>query len=157
MKINLGCGMDVRRGFVNVDRNPQGDMPTDLYRQGDIGSLDWLTEDRTVDEIVAANVVQYLKTSQVQEAIANWANKLASGGLLKILVPDCYTVAKAFYQGQLNLPDFLNVIFGTQENNDCCFSAIDTQTLCDILTEAGLSIVVKRYDGVEIYVEAQKT
>jgi hypothetical protein len=92
----------------------------------------------------------------VQSAIANWANKLVSGGILKILVPDCHAVAKAFHTGQLNLSEYLTLVFGTQNNNDKRLSAIDAQTLFDTLQSLGLSISMKRYEGVAIYVEATK-
>ncbi|KKN98928.1 hypothetical protein LCGC14_0141730 [marine sediment metagenome] len=156
MKINLGCGSDVRSGFVNIDRLPQGKMSQDVYRQGDIRSLDWLAEDGTVDEIIAIDCLEYLPSNEVQPAIANWAQKLVPGGILKILVPDCFVVSQAFYLGQLDLPEFLKIMFGTQENGDNRLSAIDVNTLLAIISDTGLTLILKRYEGVAIYVEASK-
>lgn len=156
MKINLGCGEDIRSGYVNIDRIQNNQIPQDIYRQGEINSLDWLVEDAKVDEIVALDCLEYLPTGVISGALANWVKKLIPGGVLKIMVPDCHAVAKAFSQGQLSLPEYLQITFGTQENGDNRLTAIDTITLLDILREIGLTISLKRYEGVAIYVEATK-
>jgi predicted SAM-dependent methyltransferase len=156
MKVNLGCGNDMRSGYINVDKMPQGTMPPDAYRQGDIGSLDWLAEDASIEEIVALDCVEYLPVSVMRNALLNWVQKLTQGGVLKILVPDCHAVAKAFALGQFNLSEYTTIMFGTQEHGDSRLSAIDTNTLLEILTGAGLTISLKRYDGVAVYVEAIK-
>ena len=156
MKVNLGCGNDMRSGYINVDKMPQGKMPPDTYRQGDIGSIDWLVEDDSVEEIVALDCLEYLTVTVMRNALLNWAQKLTQGGVLKILVPDCHAVAKAFALGQFDLSEYSTIMFGTQSNGDDRNSIIDTNTLLDILTGAGLTISLKRYDGVAVYVEATK-
>jgi len=155
MRINLGCGNDMRIGFVNVDKLPMNGPP-ELCRQGDIKSIDWLAEDGTVEEIIAIDCLEYLPLNSVQPAITNWASKLATNGVLKILVPDCFAIAKAFSQGQFSLGEFCQMLFGTQQQNDARLSAIDLDTLVKILGEAGLVVSVKRYEGVAVYVEATK-
>lgn len=156
MKLNLGCGNDIRTGYMNIDRIPQGQVPPDVYKQGDIRSLDWLTENDTVSEILAMDCLEYLPENVVRSAIANWVQKLSSGGTLKILVPDCHAVAKSFFQGQFNLNEYSQILFGTQEDNDNRLSVIDATTLFGILLENGLTILLKRYEGIAIYVEAIK-
>ena len=156
MKLNLGCGNDIRSGYINIDRLPPGQVPPEVYRQGDIQTLDWLTEDDTVDEIIALDCVEYLPTNAVKHAIANWAQKLTTGGTMKILMPDCHAIAKSFAQGQFNLQEFSQMIFGTQESGDSRLSLMDTATLIETLQEIGLTVALKRYEGVAIYVEAVK-
>lgn len=156
MKLNLKCGQNIRHGYINIDRLPPGQMPPEVYRQGDIGSLDWLAEDNTVDEILAMDCIEYLPTNVVQQAIANWAQKLTVGGTLKILMPDCHAIAKSFAQGQFNLQEYSKMTFGTQESGDSRLSMMDTTTLLDVLHKIGLTISLKRYEGVAIYVEATK-
>lgn len=156
MKINIGCGTDIRHGYINVDRLPPNQLPPDVYKQGDISSLDWLTEDNTVDEIVALDCLEYLATDKLESAITNWVQKLVPGGILKILVPDCHIIAKSFSQGQFNLQEYSQLTFGTRENGDYRLSVIDTLTLIDFLQKAGMTISLKRYEGVAIYVEATR-
>jgi len=156
MRLNLGCGQDIRSGYTNVDKLPPGQVSADVYKQGDVESLDWLATDGSVDEIVALDCLEYLPIASMKPAITNWIQKLNSGGILKIMVPDCHAVAQAFAQGQLNLQEYLQITFGTQSGVDSRMSAIDGLTLLAILQEAGLTITLKRYEGVAIYVEAQK-
>jgi len=115
-----------------------------------------LTEDGTVEEIVALDCLEYLPADVIKPALINWTQKLLPNGILKILVPDCCAVAQAFAQGQLNLPEYLQITFGTQNNGDNRLSAIDTITLLSMLREMGLTVILKRYEGVTLYVEAQK-
>ncbi len=156
MKFNLGCGADIRSGYINIDRLPQKQIPQDIYRQGDITSLDWIAEDNTVDEILALDCIEYLPINSIKESITNWVKKLSKGGILKILVPDCHAIAKAFYQGQFSLQEYSKMTFGTQEGNDNRLAIIDAATLLSVLQEVGLTISIKRYEGVAIYVEATK-
>ncbi len=156
MKLNLGCGQDIRTGYINIDIKPPGGMSPELYRQGDIRTLDWLTEDGAVEEIVALDCLEYLPINAVKPALINWAQKLFTGGVLKILIPDCYAVAKAFAQGQFDLQEYSKITLGTQEETDNRLSMIDANTLLDILQEVGLTIGLKRYEGVALYVEMTK-
>lgn len=156
MKLNLGCGNDVRSGYINIDHLPPGQTSTDMYRQGDIKLLDWLTEDNTVNEIVALDCLEYLPINVIKQALTNWAQKLSVGGVLKILAPDCHAIAKSFVQGQFSLQEYSQMTFGTQEGNDNRLAVIDAITLLSILQEVGLTISLKRYEGVAIYVEAIK-
>lgn len=156
MKLNLGCGDDIRSGYINIDRVPRNQLLTEIYKQGDISSLDWLTEDNTVNEIVALDCLEYLPTNMTKQALANWSQKLSPGGILKVLVPDCHAAARAFTQGQFSLKEYSQVILGTQEGDDNRLSLVDATTLLSILQESGLTISLKRYEGVAIYVEAVK-
>lgn len=156
MKLNLGCGNDIRSGYINIDLMPQRQTSPDTYRQGDIQSLDWLVEDGSVEEIVAIDSLEYLPTEVIKTALMNWAQKLSPGGTLKLLVPDCHAIAKAFAIGQFSLQQYSNMILGTQKDNDNRLSVIDASTLLCMLQELGLTISLKRYEGVAIYVEAIK-
>jgi predicted SAM-dependent methyltransferase len=134
MKINLGCGSDIRNGYLNVDKIPQGQISENVYRQGDIASLDWLVEDESVEVIIAIDCLEYLPKNTVVESINNWARKLAQNGCLKILVPDCYAVACSFAKGQFSLEEYSTILLGTQENGgDNRLSVVDVATLIEIL------------------------
>lgn len=156
MKFNLGCGNDIRSGYINIDRMPQGQASPDTYRQGDIASLDWIAEDGTVEEIIAIDSLEYLPIAVVKTSLENWAQKLSIGGTLKLMVPDCHAIANAFAIGQFSLQQYSTMTFGTQEGDDNRMSVIDADTLLGILQELGLTISLKRYEGIAIYVEATK-
>jgi len=157
MKLNLGCGQDMRSGYINVDTMPAGQLSQEMYRTGDIAHLDWLTEDNTVEEIVAIDCLEYLSMAMINGTLENWCQKLCVGGVLKILVPDCHAVAQSFCNGQLNLYEYARITLGTREcGGDNRLSLIDCQTLSSMLEQYGLTISVKRYEGIAIYLEAVK-
>jgi len=58
MKLNLGCGNDIREGYTNVDLyNPSADVEADLN-----GELPF--EDFSVDEIYCSHIIEHLKDPQ---------------------------------------------------------------------------------------------
>ena len=155
MKLNLKCGNNIKPDYINIDIFPNTDN-NDTYCQGDIKSLNWIVKDDTVDEILAIDCLEYLPTDMAKSALTNWTKKLTFGGTLKILVPDCHAVAKAFCHGQFNLQEFSQIIFGTRQGNDVKESIIDSVTLLSWIKEVGLTISLIRYEGIAIYLEATK-
>ncbi|WP_316172420.1 class I SAM-dependent methyltransferase [Bradyrhizobium sp. SZCCHNRI2049] len=58
MRLNLGCGRDVKPGWINVDREPAPDVVAfDLGRCRDL-ALPF--SDETVDEILASHVIEHI-------------------------------------------------------------------------------------------------
>lgn len=89
--LNLGCGNDLRKGYINVDRRvPKGwnPSPTNQYtfQQVVIPHFDkWPWSDNSVDAILAKDFFEHLPD------IINTLNEcwriLKSGGRLAIIVP----------------------------------------------------------------------
>jgi len=82
MKINLGCGLDVRAGWVNADKGfglPDGVMPVDLNEPR------WKFDDDSAEAIDAIDVVEHLQ-SVVVFMDECW-RVLKPGGVLTIQVP----------------------------------------------------------------------
>lgn len=83
MKLNLGCGNDVREGWQNVDNGY--DLPDDVITL-DLNTLHWMNwTDNSVSEIECFDVLEHLKST------VNFINEcwrvLKPGGTLKIQVP----------------------------------------------------------------------
>lgn len=79
VKLNLGCGRDLRKGYVNVDRRP----PVDLIF--DLDSLPWPFASDSVDEIYMSHILEHLKEPKL--ALRECHRILKPGGLLEIRVP----------------------------------------------------------------------
>lgn len=152
MKLNLGCRDDVRQNYINIDIHEDKDN-NPLYRQGNFDSLDWIVEDKSVEEIVALNVLSEIPLAKLGSTISNWSKKLEIGGVLKISIPDIYLLAKSFVHNQMGSAEFLQLVYGKDKINK---SGLDSDALLDILKECELSILSKRYDGMAFYVEATK-
>lgn len=158
MRLNLGCLTETirKQGYINIDDVPPTEENKDVYKQGSFESLDWLCEDDTVQEIIIKDSIGRIPLNALEGVLQNWAQKLQTNGVLKIMVPDAHLVAQMFFQDQISLAEYQGVILGTQYNNMQMRSLLDAPMLMTLLEQAGLSVTIKRYDGLCLYVEAVK-
>lgn len=93
IKLNLGCGTDLRIGYINVDiRSDVGaDLVHDITRQ-------FPYSDGVADEIVARDVIEHLTLSQQEQLFTELHRLLISGGNLHLRVPDIDDIFERFSQ-----------------------------------------------------------
>lgn len=84
MRLNLGCGIDIRPGYVNVDfrDSPGVDLVYDLSR------FPWPFEDSSVDEILMLDFLEHFPYSQTRRILLECFRVLRSDARLVIQVPD---------------------------------------------------------------------
>lgn len=143
-RINLGCGWDVRPGWLNVDlfdfHHP------DLV--ADITDLPMLP-DGAFAEVLAQDVLEHLPRAKAGPALAEWARLLAPGGIITLRVPSLPDAA-----AMLSHPDrqtwdkadeVIHLIYGTQAyGGDFHLSGYTFRTLAQQLQEAGLLLSYAR-------------
>jgi len=84
VRLNLGCGSDVRPGYENVD----------LYASGlniktvDITRIPWPWDDESVDEILMLDIFEHIEYSKAPSILCECARVLKTGGFVDIQVPD---------------------------------------------------------------------
>lgn len=83
LRVNLGCGFDVRDGYLNVDF-AEGHDP-DLV--ADVRHLDLLPS-ALYEEVLAQDILEHLPRADARPALLEWARLLRPGGLLRLRVPD---------------------------------------------------------------------
>lgn len=157
MKLNLGCGNDIRNDYLNIDVG-QVNLPPNIFRSGDVTNLDWVAQDNSVDEILALNILQYIELPKVDSTFINWTQKLKVGGSVKILVNDLYAYADMFVNKQMPIQQLVMTLFGSQENQFLIKkNSIDRHTLINKLIKMGFNIDNIKYEnGLDLYVEATK-
>jgi predicted SAM-dependent methyltransferase len=102
MKLNVGCGKDIREGFTNVDKRklPGVDVVcdlTDVSRHFDY---------ETCDYILARDVLEHFDRATYYQVLESLVKLLKPGGVIEIQAPDIihlYKVAKSFKQLELML------------------------------------------------------
>jgi len=83
MKLNLGCGDDIREGWINIDLAPGPGVD----RVWNLEETPLPYEDGTIDEIFASHVIEHLYPHQWHELIRDFHRMLRPGGRLEIRVP----------------------------------------------------------------------
>ena len=138
--MNLGCGYDLRKGYLNVDLQPKHspDLVADATR------LPMLPSDH-FEEILAQDVLEHLERARTQPALDEWARLLKPNGVLVIRVPsllDLFEMLSApawreFEKAQ----EVIHLIYGTQAYTGDYHLTGFTPTLLDgYLSRCGLLI-----------------
>jgi len=139
LKLNLGCGITMLDGYVNVDciqnEHIKPDVKADIRKALPFDS-------NSVDEILASHVVEHFRVWEAKSILSEWRRILKPGGKLVIECPDLNKILKNF-KDYPDRPD-LNIwaLFGdphfTEESMEHHW-AYTPKMLGDILSEAGFS------------------
>lgn len=91
MKINLGCGTDIRPGYVNVDfRKTHPDV-----REVDLSCFPWPFDDQSADEVMMLDFLEHFPMSSAMTILRECNRILRKGGVLVIQVPDMTVLGMA--------------------------------------------------------------
>ena len=112
VKLNLGCGNDIKPGYINVDKyNNTGNVDY----QWDLGKLE--VPDGHLDEIYLAHVFEHIGLNEIYAVVEEWKRALKPKGDLIIRVPNLEHEVRTW----LDTPDEnkwreLHRIFGSQSH-----------------------------------------
>ncbi len=84
MKLNLGCGNDIRSGYINIDCRPLEGV--DII--GDISDEAFMRGFTNAEEIIAYDVIEHFPRKEARRLLRLWSSLLKPGGLIKIRCPD---------------------------------------------------------------------
>jgi predicted SAM-dependent methyltransferase len=113
MKLNIGCGPDLRPGWLNVDSRR-------LYPEGatfcccDLLDLDARIDDNSCEEIAALDVLEHSSWRELDAVLTMLARKLRPGGVLFVQAPDLEKIAAAYLQGTLDHHGAQRLLYGDQ-------------------------------------------
>jgi predicted SAM-dependent methyltransferase len=83
LKLNLGCGPDIRQGYVNVDLEPASQV-----LGVDLSQFPWPWEDDSTDEILMLDLLEHFPYRQTDSILNEAWRVLKVGGHIDIQVPD---------------------------------------------------------------------
>lgn len=148
-RLNLGCGPDVKPGFVNLDcRDIEGAIRRDVSDPESMMVFDGVTE------ILAYDILEHFDRRTAKACLALWVSLLAPGGVLKLRCPDIrHAVTVAPNDEWLEL-----LLYGGQDyeqNQHLC--GFTTGTLCPHLADLGMEITLVRQTAAgNMEIEARK-
>ncbi len=93
VRLNLGCWIFHRDGWVNVDRDRS--VRADLYEDAEL--LPSIAAN-SVDEIYAGHIAEHV--DDVKLAFMRWHEVLKPGGRITITVPDCRGANRLWLEGK---------------------------------------------------------
>jgi len=111
MKLNVGCGRETKKGFVNIDimeRENKLDMILDVTK-------DFPFEKDSIEYIYAEQFIEHLEWNDGFKFLQNCYNCLKMGGILRLVLPDYYKIFKAYL---LQDKVFFKVFYDELNNGD---------------------------------------
>ncbi len=138
-KLNLGCGFDIRNGYLNVDF--QGFHNPDLV--ADIRKLDMLPSG-FYEEVVAQDCLEHFPRCDTEPALSEWSRLLKSEGILKLRVPNLIGLLELFkWESKQSVKEqetLVQCMYGTQAyNGDWHLTGFTEILLQDYLEKAGFN------------------
>ena len=157
VRINLGCGNDIKPDYINVDKyNNTGNVDY----QWDLSKLE--VEDESVDEIYTSHVFEHIEINDVYSVLEEWERVLRPGGEIIMRLPNLETEVKIW----LDTPDDrkwfeVHRIFGSQSHEgNTHFSGHNPESLKSLIERFNFKVtslgVGNRGHGEEIQLTAQK-
>jgi len=118
IKINIGCGKDIKEGWVNCDFFPVNDAVIKI----DLKTLPLPFPDNSADEILLSHVLEHMENRY--DIITDLHRILKKGGLLRVKLPiHANRVEHASFYHQKN---FFNTLYNnpTQNYGGCNFELV---------------------------------
>ena len=100
VRLHLGCGQDVRKGYINIDKF---DTRCSGVIQGDMLDLAEF-DDESVDEILMIEVIEHLDFKELEIGLREWQRVLKPEGFLHTECPDILEIAKKIVEEDLTDP-----------------------------------------------------
>lgn len=150
MKLNLGCGADVRDNYINVDTNIANN---DKIKYADIRNLNAIAGDGVVEEILAINVLECVKFSEFAHILKHWLDKIKSGGEIYIESLDSNMLGLVLLNNLVNMNDVNKMLFGDDKSKLSLHNLLTTEHQ---LNQNGFSTTTKGYRGDKFFIRAVK-
>ena len=149
LKLHLGCWKRNIPGFTNVDLC---DLPHIHYKKN-VDDLS-IFKNNSASLIYASHVFEYFDGQEAKSVLKEWYRVLASGGTLRIAVPD-FAKLILIYKKYKNLDKILGPLYGkmeidTQKRKKVLYhkTVYDFESLKAILESVGFK-KIRRYDWRE--------
>lgn len=155
LKLNLGCGKDIKEGYTNLDIDPISDK---VLKQ-DVENLKDFA-DNSVSEILAFDIIEHFPLRKINPIIKEWCRVIHPGGKLVIQTPDIEVVFTDYYKlaqaGNITWTRFSTIIHGKDEPFQTHYVSLSFQWLKEILEQYNMTVITKDKTAQNMKVTAFK-
>ncbi|NJB66728.1 putative SAM-dependent methyltransferase [Desulfobaculum xiamenense] len=146
MKLNVGCGPDIRPGYINIDWNPASGVNI----VSDARALPFA--DCSVDEVLASDILEHFPWAEVRDVLREWKRVLKGGGRLELRTPDLgglvrlYNARRPGWRREdgvtKGVDPIVERLYGGQDfHGNFHYVIFDQQSLRELLEEEGFLVV----------------
>lgn len=150
MKLNLGCGKDIRVGYLNVDLKNNGSSNVIV---ADISKLDDIVDNNSIEEMVGIHIVEYFTPQELQKNLQHWFSKISSGGTIYLQGFDYLLIANDISYYRIDIINLNMMLFGESGEYRGVY---DLMNIISVVESVGFEIIEKGYAGNEFFVRARK-
>jgi predicted SAM-dependent methyltransferase len=115
VKLNVGCGPDLKPGYINIDRDDKEEIQRrygideefqtgEIVYNFDVFDLPFLMH--SVDEILCEGFLEHLSFSDESKFFKEVVRVLKPGGLLEFTVPDFDSICKQWLEAEDDFKDW---------------------------------------------------
>jgi len=152
-KLNIGCGLDHREGYVNIDVREE--VNPDMVINLEECSLPFA--DGEVEEVIAHDIVEHISFRKLKPFFVELNRVMRVGGRLFIRVPDMKKLARYVLEKSWNYWEIGYWIYGGQDYPENLHkSGFTIEALDDLLSECGFAMVRCKNDDSNLIVYAEK-
>ena len=139
-KLNLGCNVDIRPDYVNIDIIET--LPPDVVI-ADVSDMYFIPNGSCTD-ILAYDLLEHLPFSLTVPVLKHWIAKLAPEGRIIVRTPDLARISKKFQTGELPVFEMQRLLFGGQEYKyNFHYAGFTSDYLEGLVLGAGCSKIVQ--------------
>lgn len=150
IKLNLGCGPDIKPGYINIDTCA---LHPDVIVQ-DIKNLNFDYE--SIDEIYAKDIIEHMSIENVKYSISKWSHICKSGALLFIQTICIDLIIEAYNRRVWNLEALNYMLFagknwvdGISKNEDFHKSCYSKEFLEQLLLQNQFKVLSIEFDKID--------
>ena len=135
MKLNIGCGDKIKKGYVNLDiRKISGvDIVHDLNTALPYGN-------DSIDEIIAHDLLEHFSFRETHRIFKDWVRCLKIGGTIDLVVPNIEEEIQYYNDGG-NIHELSRRIYGNQNYewnyHKRCF---DSEAVLELFEQFGITL-----------------
>lgn len=137
IKVHLGAGTVNIQGWVNVDARDMDHVHL-CIDNFDLNEF----SDGSISEIYMCHVLEHLSFQEAKDFLDHFMRKLATGGVIRISVPDFNSLVEMYIQSKKDLSRIKKALMGGQDYEyNYHKSVYDEKLLTDLLEECGYTHV----------------